>query len=197
MISSRSPRITQWHQHRVAQTTSLRETIVSDIIGDRSGPKRVANSCSLKTTCLPVTSEVTRHSATQRLYDSETQRKQALIGCRSPPHVIVKGSKSSHSFPPSFIGLLSQMSGLLFSLPQRQGLWEYPNHSSGELQQFINIQHQWTNVLKISLPSLAHSPESLVDRYQNRWELHQRPDKRGGAHCHSMETLQIDIKTLC
>lgn len=147
MFSSSSPRITQWHQCRVAQTTSLRETIVSDTIGDGSGPKRVANSCSLKTSCLKMTSEVTRHSVTQRLYDSETQRKQALIGCRSPPHVIVKGSKSSHTFPLSFIGLFSQMSGLLFSSSQRQGLWKYPNHNSGELQQFINIQHWWTNVL--------------------------------------------------
>ncbi len=91
--------------------------------------------------------------------------------------------------------LFSQMSGLLFSMLQRRGLWEYPNHNS-ELQQFINIQHRWTNVFKISLPSFAHSPESPVDRYQNRWELHPRLGKRGGARCHSMETLQIDTKTL-
>lgn len=44
--------------------------------------------CTLNTSCLSMTSEVTRHPATQRLCDSETKCKQALIACHSPPHVI-------------------------------------------------------------------------------------------------------------
>lgn len=191
MFSSSSPRITRWHQcctDHLAQRESVGK------------PMKPQNGWLILALLKPLVSQwhqrlqgILRHKGSMILRPNvnnsywlsfspscDSQRIKAL------PHIpsLIHWTLVSDVW--TFV-LITTKTGIV-RISQK--------NSSGELQRFINHLHRWTNVLKISVPSLAHSPESLVDRYQNRWELHQRPDKRGGARCHSTETLQIDTKTL-